>query len=227
MLLYGGLIGYLLYSILIILKKVDDTTLTTRQQWIVNVLAPGIGYYYNGKMRRATLFFCIVGIQALIVFVGMSPLIAAIPATMMLMYCAYKDYMAQSLIQQLKRLEKIVHKKPVIALDFATMSNRKTRQRLLKLYERTNYEFAIARPLVDELEKLNMRRTLELMFHEGRLRILHYNVTDAMRQYAMMHQESETMAHYIVDSIEKKEVYVLPLSFNTPNFPGIVSLKQK
>lgn len=225
MLLYGGFIGYFLYSVLLICKNIYDTPLTIRQQWILNILAPGVGYYYSWKMKRAKIFFALVLCQVLCVISGITPLLVAILITLLLLYCAYKDYLAQSLVYKMKQLEKIARQKPVIALDFATMSNRQKRKRLLKLYECTNYEFAIARPLVDELEKINMRRTLELMFYEGRLRILHYNVTDAMRQYTMLHDESETIAHYVVDSVEKKEVYVLPLSFNVPNLPGLVNLE--
>lgn len=227
MLLFAGVIGYLLYGLLIGTKFLYASTLSLRQQAIVNILAPGVGYYYNGFRQRSQLFFALFTLQLIFALFGVYSWLLPTVMLLLLLYFAYKDYDAQSLIKQLKQLENVAHKRPVIAMDFATMSQQKQRKKLLKLYEKTTYEFAIARPLIDELENMHLRQTLELMFYEGRLRILHYNVTDVMRQYAMHHRESETMAHYIVDSMEKKEIYVLPLTLNIPKFPGLVSFNEK
>lgn len=227
MFLFSGIIGYLLYGMLIGMKFLYASPLSTRQQAIVNVLAPGIGYYYNGLQRRSQLFFALFIVQLLFLLLDFYSWVLPTLMVIWLIYFAYKDYAAQSFVKQLKQLEMIAHKRPVIAIDFATMSRQKQREKLLQLYEKTTYEFAIARPLIDELEPMQLRQTLELMFYKGRLRILHYNVTDAMRQYAMHHHESETMAHYIVDSIEKKEIYVFPLTWNIPKFLGLVSLNEK
>lgn len=227
MLLFAGVIGYLLYGALIAMKCLYKAKLTMTQQVIMNILAPGVGYYYNGFRRRTQLFFTSFAVQFIFLLFNFYTGVLASVMLLFLIYFVYKDYAEHTLIGQLKRLEKIVHKRPVIAIDFATMSVQERREKLLKLYEKTTYEFAIARPLIDELEKWNVRPTLELMFYEGRLRILHYNVNHAMRQYAMCHNESETMAHYIVDSMEKKEIYVLPLTRNITKFPGLVSLKEK
>ena len=222
-----GVYGYVLYVLLLIGHHVvSHQQLTKQRRLLVNIMAPGMGYYYNDEIRRPALFFSIASMLALLSIVGMPIWIVPISMGLLLALCEGYAWREQSLMLQMKRLEACTHKRPIVVLDGQTMKHPGKRQQLFKLYEQTTYEFAITKEVVTQLQQQNLMRPLELMFYEGRLRIVDYHIQEIMRHFPLQSNISEEVAHFIADSVTRQEVFVMPFRRRLPNFPGVIHLKK-
>lgn len=223
-----GAIGYVLYVLLLIGHHVvSHQQLTKQRRLLVNIMAPGMGYYYNNEIRRPALFFSVVVVLAGFYLVGMPMWLVPMSMGLLLALCEGYAWREQSLMLQMKRLEASTHKRPIVALDGQTMKHAGKRRQLFKLYEQSTYEFAITKEVVAQLQRQNLMRPLELMFYEGRLRIVDYNIQTITQHFPLHPAVSEEMAHFIADSVERKEVFVMPFTKNTPKFPGIIHFKKQ
>ncbi|RUS52560.1 hypothetical protein QI30_17550 [Kurthia sp. 3B1D] len=221
-----GVYGYVLYVLLLIgHHAVRHQQLTKQRRLLVNIIAPGMGYYYNNEIRRPALFFSVAVILAGFYLVGIPMWLVPMSMLFLLALCEGYAWREQSLMQQMKRLEACTHKRPIVALDEQAMKHAGKRRQLFKLYEQSTYEFAITKEVVAQLQRQQLRRPLELMFYEGRLRIVDYNTQEILRHFPLQSNFSEELAHFIADSVTQKEVFVMPFRRKLPNFPGIIHLK--
>lgn len=222
-----GVFGYMLHMLLIIGRQfIRHQQLTKRRRLVVNIVAPGIGYYYNNELKRPALFFILLIMLSFLVVNGMALWWVPISMCFLLALCEGYDWRNQSLMLQMKRLEARTHKRPIVALDSQTMNHVRKRRQLFKLYEQSTYEFAITKEVVVQLQRQNLKRPLELMFYEGRLRIVDYNTQEILKHFPLQSNFSEEIAHFIADSVTRKEVFVMPFKKCLPSFPGIINFQK-
>lgn len=227
MFFYMGTVGYLCYLLLILGRVgIRKTQLTRRSITVLNLCAPGIGYYYNHDMKRSVLFFSMFIVLTYLFFIGSSMWLFASSMWIMLATCEWRTWRSQSLLVHMKRLEMHTHKRPVVALDAQAMAHKKNRRKLWKLYEQSTYEFAITKEVIAQLQSENWGHQLELMFYERRLRIVDYHTQMITRHFPLNLEGSDDIAHFIADSLAQKEVFVMPLTKNIPKFPGIVNFER-
>ncbi len=227
MIFYMGTVGYLFYLLLIVGRVgIRKMRLTRRSITLLNLCAPGIGYYYNHDMKRSVLFFSMFIVLTCLLLAGSSVWMLASSMWITLATCEWCTWRSQSLLVHMKRLEMHTHKRPIVALDAQAMAHEKNRRKLWKLYEQSTYEFAITKEVIAQLQRENWGRQLELMFYERRLRIVDYHTQMITRHFPINLEGSDDMVHFIADSMTQKEVFVMPLTKNIPKFPGIVNFKR-
>lgn len=227
MIFLGGTFGYAVYVVLIIGRYFRrEKHVTARFRLLLNILAPGMGYYYNNEIKRAACFFLLASVFVLFLLSGGSVWLVLTSMWLLVAIFEWQSWHEQSLMQQMKRLEACTNKRPIVALDEYAMNHPVRRQQLWKLYEQSTYEFAITKAVINQLQQPHLKKQLELMFYEGRLRIVDYNIQPVMAHFSFNPTISEEMAHFIADSVEQKEVFVMPFTMNTPQFPGIIHFKK-
>lgn len=119
-----GVYGYVLYVLLLIgHHAVRHQQLTKQRRLLVNIIAPGMGYYYNNEIRRPALFFSVAVILAGFYLVGIPMWLVPMSMLFLLALCEGYAWREQSLMQQMKRLEACTHKRPIVALNAAQVVN--------------------------------------------------------------------------------------------------------
>lgn len=250
MILFFSLLGYLFYIIGIFVVPIiskEKKRLTNQQERIVNVLIPGMGYYYNGKKIISYLYFVWFAVIAVLFFVcfyqnngkyseiSLFPLLFILPIVVYELKLWRKQKNDLPLLRQIKKIEQQEKRKPIIGLDTNVLLNEQTRNDLTELYNQSNYEFAVANQVVEELQPrkkehfintptiLNQLKKMEL---EGRLQVVNHPIDSILQQLQLYNNDAKIIANYIADS-QKRECFYIVFTGDliVQTIPGITFLK--